>query len=124
MAPITISGYLTGGAEFSYELRPTSVETSIKNIGEDIQAIDGTNRRFHRNYKREFTLSFDKVKQDVATQIETIFTTPNEFIFKDIQGNSYLVYTQQDSFSKSLHASNVSLRGVIVYDVKIGVCEV
>jgi hypothetical protein len=124
MAPIAISGYLTGGAAFSYELRPTSVETSIKNIGEDVQAIDGTNRRFHRNYKREFTLSFDKVKQDVATQLETIFTTPNEFIFKDIQGNSYLVYTQQDSFSKSLHASNVSLRGVIVYDVKIGVNEV
>jgi hypothetical protein len=124
MAAISISGYLTGGAMFSYELKPTSVETSIKNIGEDVQAIDGTNRRFHRNYKREFTISFDKVRQAVVTQLETIFTTPDEFIFKDIQGNSYLVYTQKDSFSKSLHASNVSLQGVIVYDVKIGVCEV
>lgn len=124
MAAITISGYLTGGAMFSYEIRPTSIETSIKNIGEDIQAIDGTNRRFHRNYKREFSLTFDKVKESVVTELETIFTTPDEFIYKDISGNSYLVYTQKDSFSKSLSASNVSLQGVKVYDVKIGVCEV
>lgn len=125
MAAITISGYLTNNTTpFSYEIKPTSVETSIKNVGEDIQAIDGTNRRFHRNYKREFTFSFDKVRESVVTQLETIFTTPNEFIYKDIDNNSYVVYTAKDSFNKTLNAANVSLRGVKVYDVKIGVNEV
>jgi len=124
MAAITISGYLTGGSMFSYAIKPSSIDTNIKNIGEDIQAIDGTNRRFHRNYKREFTFSFDKVREAIVTQLETIFTTPDEFIYKDIDGNSYLVYTQKDSFTKSLNAANVSLTGVKVYDVKIGICEV
>jgi hypothetical protein len=124
MAAITISGYLSGGSAFNYEIRPNSVETSIKNIGEDLQAIDGTNRRFHRNYKREFSFSFDKVKQEVVTKLETIFTTPDEFIYKDIDGNSFLVYTKKDSFTKTLSADSVSLRGIKVYDVKIGICEV
>lgn len=125
MAPITISGYLANNTTpFNYELKPSSVNMTIKNIGEDVTAMDGTNHRFHRNYKREFKLTFTNVKDEVATQIQTIFTVPNQFVFSNIDGTSYIVYTEANSFEKNLAATNVSLRGVKVYEVSIGICEV
>jgi hypothetical protein len=125
MAPITISGYLANNTTpFNYELKPNSIQLSIKNIGEDVKALDGTNHRFHRNYKREFTLTFTNVKEEVADKIQTVFTIPNEFIFTYIDGTSYTVYTQADSFTKNLAATNVSLRGVKVYEVSVGLNEV
>ena len=123
MAAITISGLLNGQS-FYYEIRPSNIDTSIKNIGEDIRAIDGTTNRFHRAYKREFSLSFDKVSESITTQLQQIFINPVEYVFTDISGTSYNVYTTADSFTKSLSASNVSLRGVKVYDVKIGLTEI
>lgn len=125
MAAITISGYLSNNTTpFSYEIKPNSIQTMLKNIGEDISAFDGTNHRFHRNYKREFKLVFTNVKEEVVTDLYTVFTTPNEFIFKDIDGTSYIVYTVADSFDKTLSAESVSLRGVKLYSVSIGLNEV
>lgn len=125
MAKISISGYLTDGTTaFDYEINPNSIETSVKNIGEDIQSIDGTNHRFFRGYKREFKLTFTNVKTEVVDKLYTVFTTPNEFIFKDYSGTSYKVYTALDSFSKNLEATNVSLQKVPVYTVSIGLNEV
>lgn len=123
MAAITISGTV-GGDPFYYELRPSSIDTSIKNIGDDIQAIDGTTNRFHRAYKIEVSLTFDKVREATADQLETIFTATTEFVYTDIRGITYNVYTTKDSFSKNLAASNVSLQGVRLYDVKIGFTEI
>jgi hypothetical protein len=125
MAPITISGYLANNTTpFAYELKPSSVQLMIKNIGDDVKALDGTNHRFHRNYKREFKLTFTNVRDTVADEIQTVFTIPNEFIFKYIDGTSYTVYTEPDSFTKDLAATNVSLQGIAVYEVSIGLCEV
>lgn len=112
------------GNPFYYELKPSSIDTSIKNIGDDIQAIDGTTNRFHRAYKTEVSFTFDKVRETVANQLETIFTATTEFVYTDIRGTTYNVYTTKDSFSKSLAASNVSLQGVRLYDVKIGLTEI
>jgi hypothetical protein len=50
--------------------------------------------------------------------------TPDEFIFQDIDGSKYSVLTEKDSFNTTLTATKVSLRGIKVYDVDIGLIEV
>ena len=125
MATVFISGFLVDGVtQFSYELRPSEIQTTIKNVGEDIKGLDGTNHRFHRNYKREFKLKFTNVKDAVKDNIQTVFTIPGQFAFQNADGVKYTVYTEANSFDSTLSATNVSLQGVKLHTVSIGICEV
>jgi hypothetical protein len=124
MATIYISGYLLGGAPFNYEIKPNDIQTTIKNIGDDVVALDGTTHRYHRNFKKQFKLKFQNVSESTLTTLHTVFMTPDEFIFQDIDGSKYSVLTEKDSFNTTLTATKVSLRGIKVYDVDIGLIEV
>jgi hypothetical protein len=124
MATIFISGYLAGGTPFNYEIKPNEIETTIKNIGDDIVALDGTTHRYHRNFKKQFKLKFQNVSETTVSRLHTVFTTPDEFIFQDIDGSKYTVLTEKDSFSENLAATKISLRGVKVYDIDIGLIQV
>lgn len=124
MAEIYISGYYSGSTPFHYEIRPNSINKSIENINEDIRALDGTNHRYHRAYKSKWTLSFQNVSVGIADSLETIFTTPDEFVFQDMEGNSYSVFTDAGSFRRDLAGTSVSLQGVRLYTVTFDLCEV
>ena len=125
MSTIYVSGFLINGVtQFSYELRPNEIQTMIKNVGDDVKGLDGTNHRFHRNYKREFRLKFTNVGSGVRNQLQTIFTTPAEFHFQNADGNKYTVFTEANSFDYTLSATNVSMRGIELFSVSIGICEV
>lgn len=124
MATIFISGYLSGGTPFNYEIKPNSIQTTIKNIGDDIVALDGTTRRYHRAFKKKFKLKFENIPVSVVNQLHTVFSTPDEFIFQDIDGTNYSVLTELDSYSQDLSATKVSLQGVKLYTIDIGLIEV
>jgi hypothetical protein len=124
MATIFISGYLTGGTVFNYEIRPNEVQVSLKNISEDIKALDGTTHRFHRNYKREFKLRFENVTVDIIDKLKTVFITPDQFTFQNEDGTKYTVYTAPDNFTTTLNARTVSLRGVKLYTTDVGLLEI
>lgn len=124
MNKIYISGYYTNNTPFNYEIRPSDIQKSISTIGEENRSLDGTLNRFHIGYKRSWKLSFTNVSEAVADQLEIIFTTPNQFDFTDEKSNKYTVYCEKDSFSRDLAATNVSLRGVPVYVVNLGLTEI
>lgn len=124
MATIFISGYLAGGTQFNYEIKPNDIQTTIVNIGDDIVALDGTTHRFHRNFKKKFKLKFQNVSETTAVNLHTVFTTPDQFVFQDIDGTKYTVLTEKDSFDETVAATKISLRGVKVYDVNIGLIQV
>jgi hypothetical protein len=124
MATIFISGYLEGGTVFNYEVNPNEVHVAIKNISEDIKALDGTTHRFHRNYKREFKLRFENVTSDIITKLRTVFTTPKQFDFQNEDGTKYTVYTVPDNFSVTLSARTVTMRGIKLYTTDIGLLEI
>lgn len=125
MAAIQISGYLANNTTpFNYEIRPNDITTTLENVGEDVRAYDGTTHRFHRAYKRNFKFSFNNVREATVTDLYTVFTIPNQYIFQDIDGTKYTVLTEANSFDKTLDANSVSLRGVKLYTVSIGLIEV
>lgn len=124
MAQIFISGYYSGSTPFHYEVRPNSINMSIINIGENVRSLDGTNHSYHRNYKRKWSLSFQNVSSGIANTVERIFTTPDEFVFQDMEGTKYTVYMDENTFKRSISATTVSLQGVRLYTVTFDVCEV
>lgn len=124
MAQIFISGYYSGSTPFHYEIRPNSINKTIENIGEDIRALDGTNHRYHRAYKGKWSLSFQNVSLGIANTLERIFTTPDEFVFQDMEGEKFTVFTDASTFRRDIAGTSVSLQGVRLYTVAFDLCEV
>lgn len=124
MNKILISGYYVDNTAFSYEIKPSDIQKNLSNIGDEQRAVDGTMNRYHINYKNTWKLSFNNISESTADQLEIIFKTPNQFSFTDEQNKKYTVYCEKDSFSRQLSATNVSLRGVPVYVVNLGLTEI
>jgi hypothetical protein len=124
MNKIYISGQYTDATVFNYEINPSSIQASFSNIGEEERALDGTLNRFHIAYKRQWKLSFNNIPSGVANTLENIFLTPNSFYFTNEKGEQFQVFCEKDSFSRELSASNVSLRGIPVYTVNLGLTEI
>ena len=124
MNKIYISGYYVGNSPFNYEIRPSQIQATTNTIGDEERAVDGTLNKFHIAYKKTWKLSFSNVSSGIANTLEVIFTTPNQFNFTDERGNSYNVYCDKDSFSRTLSAENVSLQGIPVYSVELGLVEI
>ncbi len=123
MSTIYISGYIDS-TPFNYELRPSSVEATIKTFGEDIRGLDGTNTRYHRANKHEFKLSFENVREATVLTLKNIFVNPAEYAYQHEDGTVYTVFTEADSFSTTLSSNSVSLQGIKFYNLSIGLCEV
>lgn len=123
MSTIYISGYIDS-TPFNYELRPSSVEATIKTFGEDIRGLDGTNTRYHRANKHEFKLSFENVREATVLTLKNIFINPAEYSYQHENGTKYTVFTEADSFSTTLSSNSVSLQGIKFYNLSIGLCEV
>lgn len=124
MPQIFISGYYSGSTPFHYEVKPNSINMAIENYGDDVRALDGTNHRYHRAYKHKWSLSFQNVSSGIANTLERIFTTPDEFVFQDIEGETYTVFTDANTFRRTISATTVSLQGVRLYTVTFDLCEV
>ncbi len=124
MHKIYISGYYTDNTPFNYEIRPSDIQLSIENIGDEVRSVDGTMNRYHVGYKRTWRVTFTNIREDIADQLLVIFTTPNQFDFTDETNSKYPVYCEKSSFSKQLSATSVSLRGVPVYSVNLGLVEI
>lgn len=86
--------------------------------------MDGTNTRYHRANKHEFKLTFTNVRDTTVTTLKEIFINPNEYVYYHEDGSDYVVFTEADSFSVTLSAASVSLQGVKLYNLSIGLCEV
>ena len=123
MNKIYISGYYTNDVPFNYEIRPSQIQATTNTIGDEARAVDGTLNKFHIAYKKTWKLTFTNVSSGIANSLEEIFITPTQFNFTDERNNKYTVYCEKDSFTRSLGAESVSLRGIPVYTVDFGLTE-
>lgn len=124
MSTIYISGYLDESTPFNYEIRPSSIDTVLKTFADDVKGLDGTNTRYYRGQKHEFAITFNNVRQETVSSLRGIFSIPNEYHYQHEDGSVYTVFTEAGSFKYSLQAQSVSLQGVRLYNLTIGLCEV
>lgn len=123
MSTIYISGYIAS-TPFNYELRPSSIEATLKTFGEDVRGLDGTNTRYHRANKQEFKITFTNVRESTVSTLKNIFSNPAEYVYQHEDGTQYTVFTEADSFSTTLAATSVTMQGIKFYNLSIGLCEV
>jgi hypothetical protein len=134
LTPITISGYKRGQVYFK-ELKSSSVSTTINNIGEVLQAVDGSTTYMHRSYKRTWSLSWNMIifssaapnyPLDTVASLRDFFTSMDSvsssyvFTFEDVQ---YKVIPEPNSFEVELSANNVMLTNVPYYNVSFRLVE-
>jgi hypothetical protein len=124
MSTIYISGYLAANTPFNYEIRPSSIDTVLKLFADDVRGLDGSHSRYHRGSKYEFSITFTNIQENTVNSLRNIFSIPGEYHYQHEDGSIYTVFTEMDSFKYGLQAQSVSLRGIKLYTLSIGLCEV
>ena len=64
--------YISGTVDttlYITELRPSSVSSSVKNIAELIEAVDGSVNYLHRNFKNSWNLSWQLIPKSTTSPI-------------------------------------------------------
>jgi len=124
MNTIRVSGIYDAGGNFNYEIRPSDISRGLRFIGEDIRAIDGTNNRFSRAVKNTWKFSFNGILKETTEILDLVFLGASEFVYRDEDNKSYTVFTDVNSYSKLLAATNVSLANVVRYNLSFTLEEV
>ena len=131
---ISISGYINGAA-FYQSIKPTSINRVDNNIGEKLEAVDGSVTYMHRAFKRAWTLSWSNIvfsasagyPLNTVAGLKTIFTgvqyTNSAFWF-NVDDLTFQMIPDPGSWSEDLSATSVSLTNKPYYNVTFKVVEV
>lgn len=135
LAPITISGYLRGQV-YSKEIKSSTISTTINNIAEVLQAVDGTTTYMHRAYKRTWSLTWEMIiysssapnyPLDTVASLRNFYTSMdsvNSSFVLTFEGIQYNVIPEPNSFELDLAATNVTLTNIPYYNVSFRLVEV
>lgn len=135
LAPITISGYLRGQV-YSKEIKSSTISTTINNIAEVLQAVDGTTTYMHRAYKRTWNLTWEMIiysssapnyPLDTVASLRNFYTgmdSVNSSFVLTFEGIKYNVIPEPNSFELDLAATNVTLTKIPYYNVSFRLVEV
>lgn len=131
--PIYLSGYVRGNV-FYQNLKASSIGTSITNVGEVLQAVDGSINYLHRAYKRSWDVQWQMIiysggvdyPLDTVVKLRTIYesfdstTTDMLLMFEE---KPYSVIVEPNSWRADLAANSVSLTNIPYYNVSFRLLE-
>jgi hypothetical protein len=131
--PIYFSGSLSGAA-FRQDLKASEITTTINNIAEVLQAVDGTSTYMHRAYKRVWSVSWTNIVYSGAAgyPLATVmnlrgiyesFGSTLTSIKLGFEGYEYDVFFEPNSWQSGLTANTVSLTNKPYYTVSFRVIE-
>jgi hypothetical protein len=131
--PIYMSGYINGQA-FYYDLKSTSVGSSLQNVGDLVTAVDGSKTYLHRTYKRVWDLSWEYIcysggpAYPLATvlKLQELYTSaayPNTQLVFGMDSQDFLVLVEPNSWQSTLASRSVSLTNVPYYNVSFRLVE-
>lgn len=131
--------YLSGslhGTPFYQNLRATSISTTMNNISEVLQAVDGTNSYLHRAYKRAWNVTFNMIVYSSSSDTYPLATveglrdiyegfssvsTSIHFVFEQTR---YRVFFEPNSWQAELAATTVSMTKQPYYNVSFRLVEI
>lgn len=131
--PIYLSGYVRGNV-FYQNLKASSIGTSITNVGEVLQAVDGSINYLHRAYKRSWDVQWQMIiysggvdyPLDTVVKLRTVYesfdsaTTDMLLMFEE---KPYSVIVEPNSWRADLAANSVSLTNIPYYNVSFRLLE-
>ena len=131
--PIYLSGYINGEA-FYTDLKASSVNSALTNIGEFITAVDGSNSYLHRAYKHSWDLSWEYIcyagpsgyPLATVSGLREIYQSAgylNTSLTFGMDGEEYSVLVEPNSWQAALTANSVSLTNRPYYNVSFKLVE-
>jgi hypothetical protein len=129
-----MSGYINGAA-FYQSIKPTSINRVENNIGEKLEAVDGSVTYMHRAFKRAWTLSWSNIVYtasagyplNTVAGLKTIFTGvqyANSAFWFNVDDLTFQMIPDPGSWTEDLTATTVSLTNKPYYNVSFKVVEV
>lgn len=132
---VFVSGYVQGEV-YNVELKPSSMSFSVKNISELIEAVDGSVNYMHRNFKGNWSVSWQMIPKSTTSpillntvdQIKTLYysvgyiNTALWLCFQSVETSqitSFMVIPEPNSYSEELSAMQVSLTNKPFYNVSV-----
>jgi hypothetical protein len=131
--PIYLSGYLNNVA-FYQNLKASSITNAVSNVGEVLQAVDGSLTYLHRAYKRSWDVQWQMIiysglatyPLDTVVNLRKIyesFSSLQTSVLLTFEDNQYPVIVEPNTWKAELAANNVSLTKVPYYNVSFRLLE-
>jgi hypothetical protein len=131
---ITITGYINGVA-FNQSIKPTSIKRAENNVGEKLQAVDGSVIYMHRSFKRAWDLTWDRIvfsgslsyPLNTVAGLRYIYTGVqyvNSEFWLTVDNQTFQIIPDPGSWSEDLSANSVSLTNKPYYNVTFRVVEI
>lgn len=105
------------------QFKPSNIDNSDDKVGDLKIMVNGKKRFYHRAFKRQWQISWNGVSTTVLNSIRAIYRLTSTFTFIDEQGASFTVICLPGNFSSTLDATNISIKNVVYYDVKLTIDE-
>lgn len=109
----------------SVTLYPSAIDVEDVRItldGSPYRMLAGNLRMHHVAFKKKWTLQWTNLPETSIAAIRALYRTTTSITFNDEDNNSYTVVTTE--FSTNLSADNISLQGIIYYNVSLSLEEV
>lgn len=134
ITPIYLSGYLRGNI-FYQNLKASSISTSITNVGEVLQAVDGSIHYLHRNYKRSWDAQWQMIvySGSVSYPLDTVvrlrdvyesFDSTLTSVVLRFEDKTYPVVPEPNSWTAELAANMVTMTNIPYYNVSFRLLEI
>jgi hypothetical protein len=136
--------YISGTVDttlYITELRPSSVSSSVKNIAELIEAVDGSVNYLHRNFKNSWNLSWQLIPKSTTSPIaiNTVEQLKTFYYATQYTGTvlwlcfesretgaitKFNVIPEPNTYSEELAANQVTLTNRAFYNVSFRLIEI
>lgn len=103
---------------------PSTIERTVKKIGQLFVMANGSKRFLYRNTKNEWVLSWTTVPESALANIRAIHNLLTSFAYIDEFGVSRTVICTDDDYSETLDAAKININGTFYYDVSITLQEI
>lgn len=114
---MTTKRYSINGTNFY----PTTVEVTEEPIRDTQRMLDGTLRIWHRAFKNTWNLTWTNLPESYVAAIRALYRTTATMTLINENDESFTVVTT--AFNTTLSADNISLSGIIHYDVTLELQE-
>jgi|DEB3_MinimDraft_2_1074329.scaffolds.fasta_scaffold04897_2 hypothetical protein len=133
LSPIYFSGY-QGTTVFYMDAKASSFQKSTVTFGDKLEAVDGSVHYMHRSFKDQWTFTWNLIRYSapegypLATveKLKTFYRSvalSGTSINLVIQGQTYNVIPDPNSWSEQLSANEVTLTNVPYYTVSFRVVQ-
>lgn len=132
--PIYLSGSLHGYG-FYQDLKATSITTTMNNVSEVLQAVDGTNSYLHRSYKHVWNVTFNMIvySGSAGYPLATVanlrgiyqgFSSVSTSVIFCFESKQYPVFFEPGSWQAELASTTVTMTNKPYYNVSFRLVEI